>query len=185
MNDRHSKLSILSGPIPIFFCIGILSGVLAIYGYIGLVLAPTFFLLSIIYLVIRRLFKPILFLFAGTSLPFILLAIYVVTFPFIEDFFSKKDFSSKDWKEAGQNENIRNPVRIHMVENLLKMRHLVGMNKAEIDSLLGPPIKTEYFKEYDYVYWLGPERDYDKVDSEWLVFKFTNNIVSECRLIHD
>ena len=41
------------------------------------------------------------------------------------------------------------------------------------ESPLWPePDKTEYFKEWDLVYWLGPERGFISIDSEWLVFRF-------------
>ena len=38
-------------------------------------------------------------------------------------------------------------------------------------ALLGEPPKTEYFKEFDLVYYLGPERGFTGIDSEWLVLK--------------
>jgi hypothetical protein len=38
-------------------------------------------------------------------------------------------------------------------------------------ALLGEPPKTEYFKEFDLVYYLGPERGFMGIDSEWLVLK--------------
>jgi len=38
-------------------------------------------------------------------------------------------------------------------------------------AILGEPPKTEYFKEFDLVYYLGPERGFMGIDSEWLVLK--------------
>ena len=35
----------------------------------------------------------------------------------------------------------------------------------------GVPPPTDYFREYDYAYWLGPERGLFSIDSEWLVVR--------------
>jgi hypothetical protein len=43
--------------------------------------------------------------------------------------------------------------------------------KQEVVARLGEPPKTEYFKNFDLVYYLGPERGFISIDSEWLVLK--------------
>lgn len=44
------------------------------------------------------------------------------------------------------------------------------MNKEEVFELLGEPTETAYFKEpNNIVYYLGPERGFMSIDSEWLV----------------
>jgi hypothetical protein len=91
-------------------------------------------------------------------------------------------FDSATWKGA---EGIRDPVRLMMVDDLLSRYKIVGMSRNEIDQLLGVPTPTMYFKDYDYVYWLGPERSYISVDSEWLGIRFENNIAVEARLLKD
>ena len=58
-----------------------------------------------------------------------------------------------------------------MVDNLLAHRKLIGNSRQEILELLGEPEHTGYFKEYDMVYWLGPERSFISIDSESLVLK--------------
>jgi hypothetical protein len=50
-------------------------------------------------------------------------------------------------------------------------RRLVGWTRQEVVALLGEPPKTEYFKEFELVYYLGPERGFMGIDSEWLVLK--------------
>ncbi len=59
------------------------------------------------------------------------------------------------------------------------------MTKTEIDESLGVPPETNYFREYDYVYWLGPERGFMSIDSEWLGIRFENDVVLEARLLRD
>jgi hypothetical protein len=60
-----------------------------------------------------------------------------------------------------------------MVDDLLKNHPLRGMTREEVTSLLGPKTETEYFREWDLVYYLGPGRYGNAIgDSEWLVIRF-------------
>lgn len=38
--------------------------------------------------------------------------------------------------------------------------------------MLGPDCECGYFADWDLVYWLGPERSWLSLDSEWLVIRF-------------
>ena len=120
----------------------------------------------------------------GITVSFCMFFTYILFGDSIKDYINKKDFDSIVWKKSIIH-NLKNPVRIYMVDDLLKKYKLVGMNKNEIDSLLGVAPETEYFKEYDYVYWLGPERSWIRIDSEWLCLKFKNNKVIEAKILRD
>jgi hypothetical protein len=73
-----------------------------------------------------------------------------------------------------------------MVDDLLARYKLIGMNRKEIDELLGMPIPTDYMANYEYAYCLGPERaSFLPIDSEWLCLKFKNQVVVEVRLLSD
>jgi hypothetical protein len=77
-------------------------------------------------------------------------------------------------------------IRGCIVDDLLRRINLHGRTRGEIVALLGEPKKTAYFKEYDLVYWLGPERGAISIDSEWLVMKLDKNgRVMEPRLVTD
>jgi hypothetical protein len=53
-------------------------------------------------------------------------------------------------------------------------------------ALLGEPRRTRYFRQYDLVYWLGPERGMISIDSEWLVLRLDKRgRVTEERLVTD
>jgi hypothetical protein len=77
-------------------------------------------------------------------------------------------------------------VRGCMVDNLLSKHRLSGQSRASVVALLGEPRPTNYFRDYDLVYWLGPERSLISVDSEWLVMRLDpSNRVTEVRLTTD
>ena len=73
-----------------------------------------------------------------------------------------------------------------MLDDLLRSHPLVGRSRAEVESLIGPPDTTEYFRKYDMVYMLGQERSFIGIDSEWLVIKLdAASLVTEARLVTD
>ena len=93
-------------------------------------------------------------------------------------------FDSAVWKNDELTQSSEYP-RIKMIDDLIARYDLNGMPKEKIDELLGVPPLTEYFKGYDYVYWLGPERGFMGIDSEWLCIKFDNGKVSEAKVLSD
>jgi hypothetical protein len=94
----------------------------------------------------------------------------------VQERLSRKRFETVAW-QAGQSRT--NAVRIRMVDDLLRRHRFIGMARGEVTSIIGEPDKTEYFRDWDMVYWLGPERGFMGVDSEWLVFR----IDSEKRVV--
>jgi hypothetical protein len=100
----------------------------------------------------------------------------------IREYFGRVPFESAAWRD-GERIDFEDSVRLRMVDDLLRRHHLVGMSKAEIDELLGPPTETGGFAGYDYAYLLGPERAFFRTDSEWLVIKFDQGRVVEARVV--
>jgi hypothetical protein len=77
-------------------------------------------------------------------------------------------------------------VRLRMADDLVNSQKLVGLTRQEVVALLGEPPKTEYFKEFDLVYYLGPERGFMSIDSEWLVLKLgIEGRVKRATIAHD
>ena len=73
-----------------------------------------------------------------------------------------------------------------MDDDLLARYKLVGMTRAEVVQLLGEPAPTPYFREFDLVYWLGPEHGWFSIDSEWLVMKLDGSgRILEANLVTD
>lgn len=94
-------------------------------------------------------------------------------------------FDSKTWKDLEQT-NQAPYVRRPMADELLEQRALHGKTRAEVLDMLGEPTESEYFADWDVVYWLGPQRGFMAIDSEWLVIRFDESgRVSEAKIATD
>jgi hypothetical protein len=87
---------------------------------------------------------------------------------------TKTQFDSSKWKQTGQLDQASYP-RLEMADALIHDRTLYGKTKQEVIELLGKPSNDGYFKTYDLVYWLGPERGAFSVDSEWLLIQLDDS----------
>jgi len=86
-----------------------------------------------------------------------------------------ESFDSASWKTSLTSDSL-DPIRLRMVDDLLHRHRLRGMTREEVVSLLGTPPETNYFRDYDLVYWLGSEGGYFSFDSAWwLAIKFGGN----------
>ncbi|MEZ6031348.1 MAG: hypothetical protein R3C46_16600 [Hyphomonadaceae bacterium] len=76
--------------------------------------------------------------------------------------------------------------RHRMADGLINSNALLGKRRADIVALLGEPPATNYFREFDLVYWLGLERGWIRLDSEWLVMRLdANGRVTEAGIVTD
>lgn len=121
----------------------------------------------------------------------VLVLIVIIFFGYVfygykaKDYLQRRPFVSSEWKNE---EAARKPPypRLRMVDHLLSKEKLIGKTRKEVVALLGEPKKTEYFNEYDLVYWLGPERNWISIDSEWLIMRLdASDKVIECALTTD
>lgn len=102
-----------------------------------------------------------------------------------DDWSNRRPFDSPVWKESLLKSST-DPVRLRMIDDLLKKKTLVNMSRSDIVLLLGTPPKTDYFREYQFVYLLGPERSIFGLDSEWLAIRFdSEDRVSAARVVSD
>lgn len=131
----------------------------------------------------KSIFKVFLWIVFGSVVGYILLLIGVfILAPKIGSYSSRLSFDSQIWKENLSNGST---LKQQMVDDLMTHHKLVGMTQKQVDQLLGRPPKTNYFNEFDYVYWLGPERGPIRIDSEWLGVKFKDSVVVEVQLLTD
>jgi len=89
----------------------------------------------------------------------------------IESKVKSERFDSSRWNQ--DTGDVMWPNRLRMVDDILDSRILIGKSKDEIARTLGRDDKESgYFREWNSIYRLGPERGFIRMDSEWLVIKF-------------
>jgi hypothetical protein len=93
---------------------------------------------------------------------------------------------SFDWDAWRDESQVKQGVRLAMADQLIAHGTLLGKTRAEVVRLLGEPPPTGYFANWDLVYWLGPERGYISIDSEWLVLRLSGDgRVVDNRIVRD
>ena len=111
---------------------------------------------------------------------------YLSLAPRQENYAHRAKFESAGWSSESRDQTSLWPTRLRMVDDLIASKRLDGLQRSEVTALLGPADETEYFKNWDLVYWLGPERGWIRVDSEWLVLRFNGSgRVAEYRVARD
>lgn len=78
-------------------------------------------------------------------------------------------FDASRWRSV---ERSGDYIRQDMAGSLIWSGQLEGMSRKEVEEMLGPDCECGYFADWDLVYWLGPERSWLSLDSEWLVIRF-------------
>jgi hypothetical protein len=97
--------------------------------------------------------------------------------------FPGRAFDPVTWRDES---DVQQGVRLGMADRLIARRTLLGKTRAEVVELLGEPPPTGYFADWDMVYWLGPERSFISIDSEWLVLRLAEDgRVVDNRIVRD
>ena len=121
---------------------------------------------------------------AALALPYLLVA-WAIAYEAGGEYLGRTFFDSSAWQDSARVLS-QDPVRIRMVDDLRERHRLDKMTRAEVIALLGEPDKTPYFREWDMVYWLGPERGLMGIDSAWLVLRLDEHQqVVEHRVVTD
>src|SRR5262245_24472150 len=103
-------------------------------------------------------------------LVFALIALVVVFGLGIRAFyFPGRAFDSATWQDDVQ---VEKGVRLAMADSLVDRDGLIGKTRNEVLQMLGEQSPEPYFAQWDLRYWLGPERGFIGIDSEWLVLRF-------------
>jgi hypothetical protein len=132
---------------------------------------------------VRKLVVKIILSVSGAAiLAYILMISFLLFVPKLKSYVNQTAFDSRQWQIHLTD---RDTIKQKMVNDLLSNHQLIGMTQTNIDELLGKPPQTSYFKDYDYVYWLGPELSAFGIDSEWLGVKFDNGIVIKADILRD
>jgi len=135
--------------------------------------------------ILKRNFARSISFLLGLALARVFLIGYFFWAPVVSHYVHRTPFNSTSWKNEQPVNHWMYPMRLRMVDDLLKTYELVGMSKNQVDELLSIPEPTGYFRDYHYVYQLGPDRGPISIDSEWLGIKFENDKVVEARILKD
>jgi hypothetical protein len=90
-----------------------------------------------------------------------------------EDYEHRMTFQASAWRAASDERELW-PTRLRMVDDLVSRRLIDGLERGAVAALLGPADRTDKWRDWDLVYWLGPNRGYFRIDSEWLVIRFNH-----------
>ena len=133
---------------------------------------------------LRRAAAVLLVLFLLYALAF---AYFFFFTPTAEDYAHRVAFDSAGWQRHALDDDPEWPTRLRMVDDLVADRRLDGLTRSEVESLLGSADQTAKWKDWELVYYLGPERNgIFRIDSEWLVIRFDlAGRVSEYRIVSD
>lgn len=97
---------------------------------------------------------------------------------------SERPFEREGWSKADLSST--SSPRFAMADWLLARGTLHGKTRGEVVDLLGEPPETSYFRDWDLVYCLGPERGFIRIDNEWLAIRFGDDErVAECKIVRD
>ena len=131
-----------------------------------------------------RVFRPLAYV--GGAVGISLLTVGALVFQPVADRYAHEEtFESAAWRRNDRPDAFW-PARLAMVDDVLERGILRGASRDSVERLLGPRDKTDYFRDWDLVYWLGPERSMFGIDSEWLVVRFgADGRVSDARIVTD
>lgn len=95
-------------------------------------------------------------------------------------------FDTARWRSRALDQDPGWPTRLRMADDLISSRALDGLRHEDVERLLGPGDETDKWRDWDLVYYLGPERSGMRLDAEWLVIRFDQSgRVASYRLIAD
>lgn len=91
-----------------------------------------------------------------------------IPFAFWRLWFIGLPFDPVAWREDARPQA---GIRLGMADRLIARGSLLGKTRSEVIEQLGEPSQDGYFRDWDLVYLLGPERGWMSIDSEWLVLR--------------
>lgn len=83
--------------------------------------------------------------------------------------YPKREFDRTVWLDDSPHQIRR---KQQMADWLMAQNRLVGQKRADIVEQLGEPSFVEIFNDWHVAYWLGRERTFVGVTSEWLVMRY-------------
>lgn len=94
----------------------------------------------------------------------------------VAEWMHRQSFDAAAWRNQESTEHdVMWPPRLCMVDDLMASGRLHGLTSNQVIELLGPPEPAGFpagAAGSDIHYYLGPERGFFRIDSEWLFLKF-------------
>ena len=95
-------------------------------------------------------------------------------------------FDPQHWRDRTMDKGVMWPTRLRMADDLVRRQLISGITRSDVEHLLGPPDESQKFQDWHLVYHLGPERGLIRIDSEWLVVRFSKDgRVADHRIVRD
>ena len=108
----------------------------------------------------------------------------IVLFLGYRSYFPGRAFDAELWQE--NKSQLSTKVRLGMADRIVARKILRGKTRTQVTDMLGEPPATGYRCDWDLVYWLGPERGFLGIDSEWLVVRLDRNgVVEDYKIVRD
>lgn len=129
------------------------------------------------------------FLLGAVLAPLLMLALLLFPWHIVESWWYSEPFDAAQWRAAHPNPPDPWPTRLRMADDLVATRRLDGFTAVQVEALLGPPDDEPGYRHAfncDAIWWLGPERGWIRIDSEWLCVNYgADSVVSSYRLARD
>ena len=121
---------------------------------------------------------------AGAASPYLALVGFVLLGPTIASWTHRERFTPAGW-QANDRTDVMWPTHWRMIDDLVARHPLSDLSRDSVRALLGPADRTDYWKDWDAVCLLGPERGPMHLDSEWLALRFSGDRVTEWEIVRD
>ena len=112
----------------------------------------------------------------GTAIPLVLLVGWLILEVPVSNYLHRQSFNAELWRtQESTDHDTMWPPRLCMVDDLMASGQLKSLTKAQVIQLLGSPHPKNFpggAQSCDIHYYLGPERGFIRIDSEWLFLTF-------------
>lgn len=108
----------------------------------------------------------------GAVLPFVVFGGWILSHAAVSNWWYQERFEPPRWRAPTDTAEVFWPTRLRMIDDLLAQRVLRGLPRDSVRALLGPPDRETQHPVPTMRYYLGPERDWIRIDSEELVIRF-------------
>lgn len=108
----------------------------------------------------------------GAFLPLGVFSLWILSGSAVSNWWHQERFDPARWRAPADTSEVFWPTRLRMVDDLLARKVLQGLDRDSVRALLGPSNQGTPDSARTVRYYLGPERDWIRIDGEELVIQF-------------